>query len=811
MKKNLLSTVFLFTGILLANSQLIPSPHVNPSLKSEHWKASWVKVPGTPSYDYGVYFFRNTIELKDLPEKYIIHVSADNRYKLFVNGKWIGLGPARCDADNWIYETYDIAGYLRKGTNIIGAQVWNFGEFKPWAQISLFTAFIVQGDSERTELLNTPGTWKCKKIEAYNPELLDRGSLGAFKIVGPGDHVDGSFFPWNWEKEEFSEINWVSPEILSSGAPKGVGTDITHALIPRTIPSMELRKINAPKIRQIDNKDAGTGEHKYLTTFEFPANSKTKILLDQEELVTAYPIISVSGGENAKLRLTYAEALYDEHGKKQNRDSIEHMEFKGNSDVFISDGEENRTYTTLWFRTFRYILVEIETGEDALIINSLTPIFTAYPFQQKAYFESNDPMLNPLWDVAWRTARLCANEIYYDCPYYEQMQYVGDTRIQSLISLYISGDDRLMKKAINDYFNSINPEGLTQSRYPTEPRQIIPTFSLFWVSMIHDYLWHRSDYLFATRYLVSIQHALQWFENHIDEKTGMLGPLEYWPFVDWAKEWPWDNEKRIGGVPPGGQSGNSSIITLQYAMTLDQAADIFSFYGLDDLASEYLAKADMLIESTRKNCWDKEKQLFADTPEMESYSQHANTFALLTNAIPKDERALFMEKVIRDTSLIQASIYFRFYLHRAAIQAGLGNKYLTYMEPWYKMINRGLTTFAEIPDLENTRSDCHAWSSSPLYELLATVAGIRPAAVGFESVIIEPHPGSLEWIKAGMPHYYGDISIDLKFDKKGDVNGTVSIPPGLKGIFVWDNQTMDLIPGKQRISMKSMDSRFNLK
>jgi hypothetical protein len=368
-----------------------------------------------------------------------------------------------------------------------------------------------------------------------------------------------------------------------------------------------------------------------------------------------------------------------------------------------------------------------------------------------------------------------------------------------------------MRKAINDYYNSITPEGLTLSRYPTEPRQVIPTFSLYWVSMIHDYMWHRNDFMFSAKYLTSIQHVLQWFENRIDATTGMLGPIEYWPFVDWAQEWPWDEEKRIGGVPPGGQSGNSSIITLQYAMTLDQASDIFSFFGLNALSSDYSKKANALIEATRKNCWDDKRQLFADTPEMKSFSQHANTFAILTNAIPKDERALFMENIIRDHSLIQASIYFRFYLHRAAIESGLGNKYLSMMGPWENMIQEGLTTFAEIPDLEGTRSDCHAWSSSPLYELLSTVAGIRPAVVGFESVIIEPHPGKLEWIKAGMPHFYGEISIDLKFDENGSVKGTLMVPPGLKGIFVWDGQTVDLLPGKQKISMSSLDTRFILK
>ncbi|MDA3822953.1 MAG: hypothetical protein PF450_10145 [Bacteroidales bacterium] len=244
---------------------------------------------------------------------------------------------------------------------------------------------------------------------------------------------------------------------------------------------------------------------------------------------------------------------------------------------------------------------------------------------------------------------------------------------------------------------------------------------------------------------------------------------------------------------------------------MNQASEIFSFFGLDALSSEYSKKANTLIESTRNNCWDENRKLFADTPDKKSFSQHANTFAVLASAIPKDDRALFMEKIISEKNLVQASIYFRFYLHRAAIESGLGDKYLSMMGLWENMLKSGLTTFAEIPDIQGTRSDCHAWGSSPLYELLSTVAGIRPASIGFETVIIEPHPGRLEWIKAGIPHFYGEISVDLSFDKDGAVKGSVTIPPGLYGIFVWDDQTLELRPGKQKISMKSMDSRFFLK
>ncbi|MFC2089498.1 alpha-L-rhamnosidase [Bacteroidota bacterium] len=799
--------VFLLSFQNIITAQLLPNPELEDELLHSIWNASWVQVPGVSNHEYGVFFFRNELALDIVPDNYIIHVTADNRYKFFVNGEWIGLGPARSDPENWMFDTYDIAPFLKQGKNIIAAIVWNFGDYNPWAQFSVYSGFLVHGNDTQSEKLNTPGSWKCLHNQAYEPLDVNEMSLGTFIIVGAGEQVNGSDYPWDWQNPEYNDSDWEVPISKNPGLPKGVGTDLMHGLVPRTIPAMELRRIAPPSLLRINTQKV---EYKELHNYEIAANSKVTVLLDQKELVTAYPEVHLSGGRGANIRISYAEALFDENGKKQHRDSVENMYFKGISDLYIADGA-NRIYTTLWFRTFRYIQLEIETADSPLIIDSLSSLFTAYPFKATAYFECNDKEIASIWEVAWRTSRLCANELFYDCPYYEQMQYVGDTRIQALISLYMTGDDRLMKKAINDYYHSMIPEGLTQSRYPSSVKQVIPTFSLYWISMMHDYLWNRNDYMYIANYLVSIQHVLQWFEDRIDKETGMLSGLEYWPFVDWTAEWPWDNTKRIGGVPPGAQDGNSSIITLQYAMTLDQAADIFSFYGFSDLAQSYLDAADKLIDATKKHCWDEERQIFADTPDKQSFSQHANTFAVLTNAIPENDQALFMEGIIRNDSLVQASLYFRFYLHQAAIASGLGNKYISYLNPWRKMVNYGLTTFPEIPDLQNTRSDCHAWSSSPLYELLATTAGFRPAAPGFESIIIEPHPGELQWIKAGMPHKKGFISLDLSFDEKGGVKGTLSLPQGLSGIFSWDGQTLDLKPGKQKVALKSMDSRFNLR
>lgn len=130
------------------------------------WHANWIALPGEDGREYGVYYFRKHIELTAQPAKFLVHLSADNRYKLYVNGELVSLGPTRGDLYHWNYETVDLAPFLKPGKNIVAALVWNEADHRPEGQISFRTAFILQGDSPAEEILNTNESWKCIKDKA---------------------------------------------------------------------------------------------------------------------------------------------------------------------------------------------------------------------------------------------------------------------------------------------------------------------------------------------------------------------------------------------------------------------------------------------------------------------------------------------------------------------------------------------------------------------------------------------------------------------------------------------------------------------
>ena len=770
-------------------------PLPSSRLLKNQWPAFWITHPGSPKNEYGVYLFRKQFERSQRPEHFIVHVTADSRYRLYVNGHSVSFGPQRSDPFAWRYESVDLAPWLREGVNVLAAQVWSGGEDAACAVMSLRTGFLLQGDTEAERAVDTDESWKVFHDEAYSPIPPDHARLKAFIVIGPGDRVDGRLHPWGWETVAFNDQAWSSARQLGNGVPQGWGVEMSWSLKPRSIPPMEETPLRLARVRRASGIQPAADFVEGRSSLTVPAHTRASVLFDQNFETNAFPQLTVSGGLGGKVTLSYAEALVDQQGQKGNRDEIEHRELVGISDEFRPDGGTQRRFAPMDFRTYRYLQLDLETGDEALVVDDLHGVFTGYPFEERGSFSSNDSTLAQIWTVGWRTARLCAFETYMDCPYYEQLQYIGDTRIQSLISLYVSGDDRLMRNAIELFDRSRLPEGLTQSRYPSASPQIINTFSLFWIDMIHDYWWHRTGDDFVRGCLPGMETVLGWFDRQMDIKTGLLGPLPHWGFVDWTKEWSWN--LGYGGEPLGVREGGSATVSLQLAATLQRAAELSRAFGRDDLAVRYKQRAMGLRQAVKKLCWDEERRLFADTPEKKIFSQHANILAVLAGAIEGEDARELIQRVAHDASLIQCSTYFRFYLGRAMKQVGLGDDYLAMLGPWRDMLAKGLTTFAEQPD--PTRSDCHAWSASPVYELLATVCGIEPGSPGFTTVRIEPHLGALQHAEGKVMHPRGEISVALVREKAG-LRATVTLPAGVSGTFDWRGKAVALKPGAQELA-----------
>jgi len=211
--------------------------------------ASWVAAPDAPAREYGVYHFRRTFELERKPAAFVVNVSADNRYKLYVNGEEAAVGPARGDLRNWRYDPVDIARFLRAGRNTLAAVVWNFAEMARWRRFRAGPA----------------SWWRARRRRSASPTPVRTGSACAtgrtrrfpfarFSIRllrgGPGDRVDASLYPWGWEKPEFDDAAWKPAVAIGRPALRGTAVEEDWWLVPRSIPMVELQPERGGAVRR---------------------------------------------------------------------------------------------------------------------------------------------------------------------------------------------------------------------------------------------------------------------------------------------------------------------------------------------------------------------------------------------------------------------------------------------------------------------------------------------------------------------------------------------------------------------------------
>ena len=784
------------------------------------YRAHWITHPDAEPQGFGVYQFTLEVDVPERPGQVWARISGDNRYEFYINNNIISHGPQPGDVQHWRYHRVDIGPYLKPGRNVLTAKVWNYGPQRPVAMMSFATGFLLEIEGEDPLGLSTGKTWQAQRDLRYGIHTNSAFAKSTYVVVAPGEVVD--------MRKGFDDA--VSAKVLVQAENYGHGTDGGHKLTWDGMGELNIPVLTEVSIPEDWHNGYGTPKEPLTVDHALHSwmlNHKSTVLVrvDGEERVTdegplvipprtrrrllyAAPVLTngslrslhLANAAGLEVIVTYAEALVDANGVKGHRDSLTGKHVFGIQDSFVCGDNVHCGVDPLNWRTWRYIELDLTTGDSAVTVDGTLLHFETHYYQpfESQVASTSDPRVADIHRVGLNTADACLAETFMDCPYYERLQYLGDTRIQALIRLYASTDDRPILRAIRDFDQSRLPEGITQSRYPSWRTQVIPPFSLFWIGMIGDYYRIRGDTAIVRETLPGMRQVLDWHEARL-RPDGLLGALPWWNFVDWAEEWPWDEAARQGGVPPQGQDGGSVLLTLQYAYALRQAAELLS--DIDASAAEdYSARHQRVLTAVAKT-YDPTRDLYPDAKDLDSYSQHTQIMAVLAGLYDGDRQAgqRLLSRTLSDTALIQTTYYYRFYLFEAMARMGMADQYLAQLGPWQEMLDLGLTTFAEKP--EPTRSDCHAWSASPSYHLFRLVGGIDIHGGG-RTIDCAPQLGSLKDLTLVVPHPGGDISADYKVSDSGGLTATIVLPEGTSGTLIWRGKRKSLSPGTQTIAVE---------
>lgn len=781
------------------------------------WSARWIRAAGDTGAKPGVWAFRRSFRLDEAADLRL-QVTADQRYDLWIDGAWAGFGSERGLHNSWFYETYDV--HLEKGDHVIVARVWWTGRNTSLQHAGHATAdrpgFLLHAVAPFNALLDTvPGTWEALPLAGYSFYNPYAQVQGAYLAVGARTRLDGRVHAWGFERGEGdgwapavanglptrfrAESNWIDdwhnlapgtlPEMRQSYPKRG--TVRFAAAVPPDkagAPGAALADFGKEPVREADSDaalmTAWKGPLAGGAPVVVPAHSAQRAIVDLEEYVCAFPRLVVRGGRGADVSIRWAEALLKgtTGTEKGPRGEIDGKYFQGLVDAFVAPGGgEPRSFEPLWFEAGRFVEIIVRTADEPLEILSFSLRETGYPIDWAYRFEPSDARWAGALRIMERTLQMCSHESYFDCPYYEQLMYGGDSRLEMLVTYATTRDDRLPRKAMTVLDRTRSEAGLTQSRQSPDAPQVIPAYALHFVQMVADYMLWRGDRAFVRKRLSGVRSVLQAWAERIGE-DGLVRNPRGWNFVDWNYAWP-------GGVAPNGEVGCASPVNnLHLAWTLRMAASVEDWVGDPELAAWDRRQAERIGRAVVAAYWDDARNLFAEDADHTKFTEHTQCMAVLGGFVPPGHEAALGEALATAKDLDRTTVYYSSYLIDAFRALHRPLDLYRCFDLWFTLEPLGMKTVLEQP--EPTRSDCHAWGSHPMYHALASVAGVRPAAPGFAAVRIEPQPGPLTAIRCAVPHPSGlEVRLDLALGADGRWTGEVVTPPDIASELVLNGET----------------------
>lgn len=744
--------------------------------KDSHW--IWSPLWNAQDKDCPrIMLFRKEVRLDEVPVEGWIKISADTRYKLYVNGRLAETGPSRGDRQVWFYDTVDITPYLKRGKNSIGVSVLrypedpekgNHGMFRTCVP-GLYVSGTIRDMGGRAYEVSADRTWKCR---------LDQNTVfyreeERFAPLMIHEHAKGNPDTFGWKEVGYDDSGWETAQpYKKKSVPRAVSPG---NLLPRTIPYMYRSPGRFKRVMDLKKScDTAGGWEQFLDGTKkliIPPGTEAVVELDAGEEMTGYIWLALSGGAGAQVTLLYAEAyVQDEYtGPEQipvKRDRMDcvYGHLHGYEDHYTVAGlgtaKAPEVYEPYWFRTFRFVRLSVRTAAEGVTLERFDYEQTGYPLETAASVRTSDASLEQVWEISERTLRRCMHETYVDCPFYEQLQYIMDARVQILYTYAVSADDRLARKCMDDLRRSQRYDGMLNCSYPNCNTNVIPGFSIYYILMVYDHMMYFGDTALVVQHMLAIEQVLHYFETHLTkegyvEKIGGVNmEARFWSFIDWAKEW-----NDTSGMPPAGLQGPVTMETLLYIYGLQHAAELADFLGRPQEAEAYRGRSEQAKKAVVLYCMGK-NGMIQDGPGIEAYSQHCQVFALLTDTVDLEIGKKNLRRTIEEPGYTQCTVAMRFYLFRALEKAGCYAYTRQYWDTWKDMVRQNCTTCVESEAY--ARSECHAWGALILYELPSVTLGVRPAAPGYAKIRIAPESGYFTNASGVVKTPKGDVRVSWK-------------------------------------------------
>jgi len=700
------------------------------------WQARWIwtaqstepvsgDAPGIEPNNH--VYLRKEVVLAPKPVKHILAcVSADDMYKLYVNGMFVGQGPCPSYPDiAHNYNGFELLPFFRSGQTLCiavhayyqglvnNAFVSGDGRAGWIAQIR-----VVYEDGTE-EIIQTDETWRAKRSAAY----CWTRKLGY--DTGFDEQIDVRAEPQGWKEAGFSDESWEPASVQDGGKWKlsAQETDVLHV---------------------------GEQEPEQMT--ELPDGRRFD--MGKEIVGTLRLIVEGRAGDRVEIRL--GEEL-DEAGAVR-------FDMRCNCfyrDVWtIRDGVQ--TIELYDYRAFRY--GEVIVLSDTVTIRAVRAVVQHYPFDDTAAsFRSSDGDLNALWDISAYSTKVGTQDLYMDCPSREKANYSLDTYLEMSAAYYVAGEWNLSRCMIG-YLLQSDPDGKLRCMAPAGRPHHFTEYTMYPVLMAWRYYEYTGDKPFLEAQYASLCRVRRYMATFADE-SGLLSRTHetLTDLVDWPANMRDGHEMLPVNIVPN---------AVYYGMT-SALAGIARAIGWSEDADVYAKSALSLKRTINERLWNAAIGAYCDgldeggRPSAHS-SLHSNAFALAMGIVPA-ERTKPVLRHVRSRGM-RCNLFLAMFLFEALFDYGETDYALELLKadgeysPMH-MIRQGATTTWEAWDLSQkaNASLCHPAGAFTAYLIGSRVMGVMPAEPGFAKVRIRPQAGAVESASIRVPTPRG--AVELAFEQ----------------------------------------------
>ncbi|HUT31398.1 MAG TPA: glycoside hydrolase N-terminal domain-containing protein [Sedimentisphaerales bacterium] len=746
----------------------------------------WMAAPADELQQETCAAFRRQFSLPQQPAEAKLHIFADSRYVLWVNGEYVLRGPCRFNPKRPEYDTVDVKRFLNKGSNTLavlvvgGVSISRIMKHEPGLAVKL----EVEDLQGKLAAIVTDTNWPCSSRTRFLPPAAGGSCIR--------DNIDATRENVDWVLPEFDDSNWHF----------AVGIDGSKwgPFYPRSIPLLRETDLGPATIVQMMRGDKTDNTARPLPdALPVEISAPAEMVIDISRLAQAYWVLDFDADEGSEFTVRPCQTFREDKKANNSFGVVNRYKARPGRQQYMSTDTFG----------FRYMHLQLTTGR--INLRGARFMDVTYPFERVGRFNSSDATLNELWDRATYTVQVCSEDAYVDCALRERAEWMGDGAVVtypiSRVAFagpknngdYLYGDPRLIRNMLRHISLSRFDDGRIKANACSDGGDMhsyIEDYACLWVNTLRQYYDNTGDIEFVREVWPVLVEQMKWFLDRRTER-GLVRAREFLLHMDNPLHHQADCE---------GATLNAFIYK-----ALEDSAYLAQALGQARQAEQYAAAAADLAAAFNEHLWDKSSGTYyagikegkkippnrwtnkvsdaywARVTDAKEYppTVHAAMMALDRDIVPENRTESVTDYLVAHAGELH-NPYTHFFLFEQLYKMDSDERYLDVLrimrKRWAAMLTKkDPGTLIEKFEFGKGASSCHNFGSVPAYFLSAYVLGVRTdGPLWKKQIIIQPRLGDLESAEGIVVTEHAPVPVSWKKTDDGkSLHFAFEIPAGI--------------------------------